>query len=155
MSEIITLKCPECGHKTQVSWKNRRGHPRYCRHCGAQIAESMDKTRYVMAPVIMFKCNHPELCAYNLDCRVGEICCISCHKENCPYECRDALSWWMWPSDEPFEICEDLEVVITPRQRVICGVCGAEASYIGENYKGSTWQCPECGRIGREEEVSG
>jgi len=27
-----------CGYRTYISWRSRRSRPRYCRHCGRQVA---------------------------------------------------------------------------------------------------------------------
>ena len=37
--ETELIKCEECGHETEISWRRRRSKPRFCRHCGAKIAE--------------------------------------------------------------------------------------------------------------------
>ena len=37
--EAHPVTCPKCGHVTNISYQRRRAEPRYCRHCGAIIAQ--------------------------------------------------------------------------------------------------------------------
>jgi len=119
---IYGVKCPDCGFLTDISWKHNTSRPRFCRHCGAQIAEPIHRERYAEAPRLTIKCDHPDLCLIDIGCHSGSECCISCPDRlspdsECVYRCSEARVWLSWPPEEELLICEDLRVIIIEEVR--------------------------------------